>query len=134
MTLAARKRFVDVARFNDVLGAVGIMRPDAGEEIRLKLEPDGELVVFRFTDAAALRLHLAADPEQILHMMADLVRDDVSLGEIARSAKAFVQHPVKSEVDVNAPIFRAIERAARAAGEAAAGPRLFEKRTSFGSS
>jgi hypothetical protein len=53
-------------------------------------------------------------------MMPDLVRDDVGLREVARRAEAFMQHAVEGEVDVNAPIFGAIERTARSAGEAAA--------------
>ena len=80
-------RFVDIAGFDDVLDAIGMTRPDAGEEIRLKLEPDGELVVFRLTDAPARRLHAITDAEQILHMMSNFVRDDVGLREIAPAPK-----------------------------------------------
>src|SRR3954466_14157013 len=56
--------------------------------------------------------------------MTDFVRDDVSLGEIAASPESITKSPVKREVDVNAPIFRAIKRTAGCAGESAAGPRL----------
>ena len=53
-------------------------------------------------------------------MMSDFVRDDVALREIARRAEAFVEHAVESEVDVDATIFRAIKRTARAARVSAA--------------
>ena len=86
--LAARERFVDVARFDDVLGCVGVMRPDAGEKIGLQLQPDRELVVFGLADAAARSLHFVRDAEQVLHVMADLMRDDVGLREIAGRAEA----------------------------------------------
>src|SRR5688500_625365 len=43
------QRFFDVAGFHDMLGPVGVMGPEAGEEIGLELEANRELVVFRFT-------------------------------------------------------------------------------------
>lgn len=39
-------RFVDVAGFNDVLDAIGVTRPDSGEEISLQFESHGKPVVF----------------------------------------------------------------------------------------
>ena len=87
------------------------------KEIGLQLEPDGELVVFGFTHAAPRGLHAITDSEQLLQMVSDLVRDDVGLREIAGCAEAFMEHPEKTEVDVNASIFRAIEWTAGAAGE-----------------
>jgi hypothetical protein len=48
----------------------------------------------------------------------------VGLCEIASRAQAFLKQTVKTEVDVNASIFRAIKRTARATGELAAGSSL----------
>ena len=101
-----------------------MMSPDAGKEIGLELEPHREAVVFRFTDAATLRLHLVADTEEILHVMSDFVRDNVSLREVSGRAEAFVERSIESKVDVNAPILRAVERSTGAAGESASGPGL----------
>src|SRR5690606_19410252 len=42
-----RQRFFHVARFEDLTRAVGVIRPDAGEAVRLELELDGECVPFR---------------------------------------------------------------------------------------
>src|SRR5690606_23899380 len=47
--------------------------------------------------------------QQRLHMMSDLVRDDVCLGEIARSAEARMQLLVETEVDVRLTVGGAIE-------------------------
>jgi len=134
------QRFIDVAGFDDVFGAIGIMRPDTGEEVSLKLEANGEAVEFGLADAAARRLHFVGDAEQVLHVMSDLVRDDVGLGEIAGRAKAVAQFPIKAEIDVNAAILRAIERTGGAAGKSATGlglireedePRLLVRTTHF---
>lgn len=56
--------------------------------------------------------------------MSDLMRDDVSLREIAGSTEPVAQHFVKAEIDVNAPILRAIKRSACTAGKSAAGAGL----------
>ena len=116
--------FFDVPNFHDVLDAISVTRPDTGEEIRLELEPDGELIVFCLADAAACAVQAIGDAEQLLHMMPDFVGDDVSLREIARRPEAITQLPVKAQVDVNTPILRAIERTAGPAGETATGSDL----------
>jgi hypothetical protein len=116
--------FFDVAGFDDVLDAISVTRPDTGEEIRLELEPDGELIVFSFTDTSARALHTISNAEQVLHMMPDFVRDDIGLREITWRPEPITQLPVEAQVDVNAPILRAIKRTAGSAGESAAGSDL----------
>src|SRR5215471_13950954 len=100
---------------------VGITSPNAGQKICLQLEPDRELVVFSFTDAPSHRLHTITDTEQILHMMSHFMRDDVGLCEISSGTQALLEFIEKPEIDVNAPIFRTIERTSRATGETTAG-------------
>jgi hypothetical protein len=109
-------RFFDVAGFDDALDPVGIPGPNAGEKICLQLEPDGELIVLGFTDPTAQCLHTIGNAEQILHVVSDFVSDNVSLCEISACTEALLQQTVKTEVDVNASTFRAIERTARATG------------------
>src|SRR5437773_8223784 len=60
--------------------------------------------------------------------MADLVRDHVSLREFARRAESFLQHSIKTKIDINAPIFWTIEGAAGSAGEPAAGSSMARKK------
>src|SRR5689334_8895778 len=72
------ERLLDVSLLEHVAALLGAARPDPGEAVGLKLEPDREPV--RVGAAARLllgRVHLARDAEQRLHVMADLVRDHV---------------------------------------------------------
>jgi hypothetical protein len=68
------------------------------------------------------RLDLIHDAEQLLHVMADLMRDHVSLGGVARCVEAVFQLLVEGEVDIDLLILWAVERAhlrhADAAGRA----------------
>ena len=45
-------------------------------------------------------MHLVEDAKDLLHVMADLVRDDIGLGEIARRAEALLELVEEAEVDV----------------------------------
>ena len=56
-------------------------------------------------------LHLVGDAQQFLHVMADLVGDDVGLREIARCAKAPCQFAEERRVEVDRAVARAVERA-----------------------
>src|SRR5262249_44817755 len=85
------------------------------------LEPNRELIVFRFADPTACRLYAIGNTEQILHVMPNFVRYNVGLCEIASCTQAFLELTEKAEVDVNTSILRTIERTGGAAGEAAAG-------------
>jgi hypothetical protein len=82
------------------------------------------LIVFRFTDRTAHRLHTIGYTEQILHVMSNFVGYHIGLCEIASGTQTFLEQTVKTEVDVNASIVRAIKRTARATGEPATGPSL----------
>ena len=117
-------RFFDIAGFDNAFDTVGITGPNAGQKICLQLEADRELIIFRFTDPTAHRLHTIGYTEQILHVMSDFVGYHVGLCEIASCPQGFLEQTVKTEVDINASIVRAIERTARATGEPAAGPSL----------
>ncbi len=75
------KRAGNIVRVHDaaLLGRVG---PDAGEAIRLQLEVDRERVALAAVLLCQSRL-LALDAEQLLDVVAELVRDDVGLSEFA---------------------------------------------------
>ena len=62
-------------------------RPDAGEAIGLQLDPHLNAVGLGLAARRLLLLlHLRQDAEQVLHVMADLVRDHIGLRELARRA------------------------------------------------
>jgi hypothetical protein len=121
-------RFFDIARFDDALYPVGVTSPNARQKICLQLEPDRELIVLGFTHPAAQRLHPIGNPEQVLHVMPNFMGYDVGLREIASRTQAFLEYTVKTEVDVNASIFRAVEGSGRATGEPATGPDLIREK------
>src|SRR4029077_14052748 len=101
--------------------SVGVTRPNAGEKICLQLEPNREPIRFRFADATALCIHAIGNAEQFLHVMSNLVGNNVGLREIASCTQAFLELTEKPEVDVNLSILRTIERTGRAPGKATAG-------------
>jgi hypothetical protein len=62
-----------------------------GEGIRdhivgLQLDPDLELIALGLVHAALQLLNPGQDPQQVLHVVADLVRDHVGLGECRKSS------------------------------------------------
>src|SRR5262245_23207583 len=97
-----------------------VMRPDAGEAIGLQLDPHLELVGVALIHAALHRLHPRQNAEQVLHVMADLVRDHVGLRELTALAAdlAAAETPLEilkersAEIDIM--VDRAVDRPHRA--------------------
>ena len=61
-------------------------------------------------------MHALGDAEQVLDVMPDLVRDNVSLREVAGRAEAILQVAVEREVDVELLVGGAVERPDRGLG------------------
>ena len=76
------------------------MTPNSGKAIGLQLDPNLKLISFSFVHAALKRLHTGQDPEQVLHMVANFVCDDVRLRELATLA---------SQVTSTAPLLEILE-------------------------
>src|SRR6185312_17001324 len=100
-------------------------RPDTRKAVGLQLDAHLNAVRRRLAAGGVLhRRRLRQDAEQILHVVADLVRNHISLGEFARLAAAAVEaHLYVAEerrVEIDAPVARAIERPHRGLREAAA--------------
>jgi hypothetical protein len=102
--------FANVAGLEHVLSLEDRVCPDAGETICLQLESDRVLVGL----ARALLLeftHFVHNPQLMLHVVADFVGQNTSLGEIpARGAEPALQFVVEGRVDVDGLIQRAIVR------------------------
>ena len=96
--------FLDVAGLQAVLELVIEVRPHAGKAIRLQLHPHLDLIGVARISLLHL-LHLVGDAENGLHVMANLVGDDVGLREVARRAEAALQLLIEGEVEV-APLVR----------------------------
>ena len=85
---------LDVARLED-LALRRLVAPDAGVAVGLELEADRELV--GSVGPLLLRLpHLGLGAHQALHVVAELVGDDVGLGEVAGGAEALLQLVVEA--------------------------------------
>ncbi len=120
-------RGFDVARLDEgrvpqiLLALVLVRRPDTGEAIRLQLDAHLQPVGARAVLAALLLLHLRQDAEQVLHVMADLVRDHIGLGELApfgagvAAAKAVLDLAEERRIEIDLLVVGTIERPHRAA-------------------
>ena len=53
------------------------------------------------------------DPNQFLHVMSEFVGKNVGLREFSGRSEALLELVIKSEIDVNLFVFRAIEGATR---------------------
>src|SRR5512139_3221959 len=116
-------RLFQVALLEPVLAALRVVRPHAGETVGLQLDANGDGVHLRLADTPAHAFDLGRDAEQVLHVVAHLVRDDVGLREVARRTELAVQRVEEAEVDVDLLVARAIERAHRRLAHAAGAAR-----------
>src|SRR5207249_2577631 len=112
------ERLLQIALLEDVARLLGVVRPDAGQAVGLQLDADGRRVALR---AAALPRgrDLLGDAEQRLHVMADLVGDDVGLREVTGRAETIAKRAEEAEVEVELLVGGAVERTHRGARHAA---------------
>src|SRR5450759_2714988 len=91
-----------------------MMCPDAGETVGLQFDPHLDAVRRHLVAGGALLgLRLRQYAEQVLHMVADLVRNHIGLGEFASlaaaTAKAHAHVAEERSVEINALVGRTIE-------------------------
>ena len=94
-----RQAFLDMASLQDLPRPVGIVRPDYGEAVGQKLHANLDGVGFLAAGALLKVSHLTRDPERRLHVVTDLVGDDIGLGEIAGCVKTVRQILKKCQID-----------------------------------
>src|SRR5262249_45217525 len=104
------ERRLHVARFEDVPGLMGVVGPDSGEEIRLKLEANPQLFLPVLAQPWLASLLLLGNPQELLDMMSDLVGDDVRAGEVTGRVVPLLQLLEEAEVHVDFLIQRTIRR------------------------
>src|SRR6516165_738978 len=80
-----------VARFEDVPGLIGVVGPDSGEEIRLKLEANPQPFLLVLAQPRLASPLLLGNPQELLDMMSNLVGDDVGAGEVTRCVEPLLQ-------------------------------------------
>ena len=103
------KRLLDVARLEGIEHSVVVVSPHTGEEIRLKLNADTDIVGLRLVRAVHGGMSLVECPEEVLDVVADLVGYDVGIGEIAVRTEGLAHIAEKGEVDVETLVRGAIE-------------------------
>ena len=86
------------------------MPPDACEAVRLQFHFDGKSVHFGLRRVLLQLAHFGLNPQQLLHVMADFMRDNVALSKITVSAKLAFHVIVKREIDIDGAVCRAVER------------------------
>jgi hypothetical protein len=85
--------------------------PHTGEAVRLELQAHRQPIRLGLRAGRLLALaDLVADAHQVLHVVPDLVRDHVRLGEVAGRAEPIAQLAEEIEVDVHLAVGRAVER------------------------
>ncbi len=99
-----------IARLQHLALVLRVIGPDPGVAIGLQLQPHQQGV--GASGAAALHgvAHLALHAQQILHMVADFMRDHIRLGEVALRAKALLQLLEKLGIEIQLLVRRAVER------------------------
>src|SRR5690606_34141542 len=115
------ERLFDVARFEHLTLRVGMMRPDTGETVGLQFDLHRDGVGLRLRQGLLALVGIAEDADRVLHVMADLVCDDIGLREIAGGVVPPRQRIEEAEIEIDPPVGRAIERPDLRIGEAAAG-------------
>src|SRR5580700_8146995 len=92
--LRRRQRPLDIARLEDFPFVVRVVGPHAGQAIGLQFDPDGQRVGLGLAHPLLQVVDLVENAENVLNVMADLVRHDIRIGEVA-SAAVFGFHVTK---------------------------------------
>src|SRR5690349_14869067 len=100
----------------DATGLRGRMSPDPSVAIGLKFQSHRTAVR---THASGTNALIGA--EQVLHVMSELVRNDVGLGEIAGRAESLREFVEETEIEIDLLVSGTVERACRTPRRAAAG-------------
>jgi len=111
------ERLGDVARI-ELIHRAGVVSPHAGIAVGLQLHAHRNAVLLGLRTRAR-RFHLLEGAGLLLHVVTDLVRDDVGLREVARSAEAPLQIAEEREVEVELLVAGTVERPHRGLAHAA---------------
>ncbi len=108
---AARSADIHIALIHQ-LPLLRRIRPDARKTIRLQFQPHRKRIPF--AGLALLQApHFRLRSQNLLHMMADLMRNHICLRELSRRSEPILQLPKKSQIQINLLIPRTIKRAHR---------------------
>ena len=94
-------------------------RPDAGEAVGLQFDADRHGVRLALAHALAHLVELRQNSGDVLHMVADLVRQHIGLRKVALGAELARQLVIEAQVDIDLLVARTVERPGGGAGKAA---------------
>jgi hypothetical protein len=121
--LGGRDRRFEVAWLEEMLLLFLIGGPDAGETIGHELDPHRQIIraalIAHARGTLLGRLDFRENAEQVLHMMADFMGDDISIGKVTAAAEAPLHVLKEGRVEINFLIPWAIERPHGGLGAAA---------------
>ena len=107
--------FLDIAVFEKadpkfcLVGVVGVVSPNPGIEISLKLKADGKLVICHLRDSSLLVVHFIGTTSELLDVVTDFVRDNIGVGKVATTSEFSVHLLKESGIDENSFSFWEIE-------------------------
>jgi len=129
--IGGAQSFLDVSRLQEM---AGVVRPNTGVEIGLKFEAHRKLVEVTLTEAGPLGIDHVGRAEELLHVVADFMGDDVSLGEVTGGTELVCQLREKADVEIDAAVVvgRAIEWSGGGTGAPAAGADHAAEKHEFG--
>src|SRR5215475_2927904 len=119
---------LDIARLEELPFLLRAVCPYACKAVRLQFDTHLDLVGLGPTHAALHLLHLWQDANDVLHMVTDLVGDDIGLRKLARLAadratsEARLDLTKERRVEVDLLVVRAIERSHRRLRQSACRP------------
>ena len=101
---SSTQRLLDIARFQHAQHLFGIVAPDAGKAVGLQFEPHGQGIGLAFRQAGLSLLDRTEHPHQVLHVVADLMTDDVGPCEVAAGAQPALELVEETQVEVDAAV------------------------------
>src|SRR5215212_1923083 len=102
-------RRLDIALFDNVLHAIGVVGPNAREAIGLQLQAHRNLIRAPLIAAPALVGRFLKNSERVLYVVADFMRDHIGFGEFARRMEAVLHLLEEGQVEIHLLVIRAIE-------------------------
>ena len=100
-----------IALLENVLGFVGVLRPNAGIAVGLQLQFHRQLVCLRLRSLLLRSVHPGGDAEQVLHVMAHFVREHIRLGEQTGRLELVRELLIEIQIEIHLAVGRTIERA-----------------------
>ncbi len=102
--------FFEIAWFDQIPCAVGMVAPHAGEAVGLQFHTDGQGIRVFLRCLTLKAGDFLSHTRQILHVVSHLMRDNIGLREISGGAESLSHFVEEREVEIYLVITRTIKR------------------------